>query len=45
MKKESLITDIALEVANLVEKKNRDYGNSFDKTVDEYGEIAYFLRI
>ena len=45
MKKESLITDIALEVANLVEKKNHDYGNSFDKTVEEYGEVAYFLRI
>lgn len=40
-----IITDIALEVANLVEKKNRDYGNSFDKTIAEYGDVAYFLRI
>lgn len=40
-----MIKDIALEVAELVEKKNRDYGNSFDKTLDEYGDTAYFLRI
>lgn len=42
---ESNIKSIALEVANLVEKKNRDYGNSFDKTIAEYGDVAYFLRI
>ena len=40
-----MIQDIALEVAELVEKKNRDYGNSFDKTLNEYGDTAYFLRI
>lgn len=40
-----MIKDIALEVAELVEKKNRDCGNSFDKTLDEYGDTAYFLRI
>lgn len=40
-----MIKDIALEVAELVEKKNRDYGNSFDKTVNEYGDTAYFLRV
>ena len=40
-----MIKDRALEVAELVEKKNRDYGNSFDKTLDEYGDTAYFLRI
>lgn len=40
-----MIKDIALEVAELVEKKNRDYGNSFDKTLNEYGDTAYFLRI
>ena len=26
------IKEIAVEVAELVEKKNKDYGNSFDKT-------------
>ena len=39
------IKEIALEVAELVEKKNRDYGNSFDRTLREYGDTAYFLRI
>ena len=39
------INEIAIEVAELVEKKNRDYGNSFDKTLEEYGDTAYFLRI
>lgn len=39
------IKKIAQEIADLVERKNRDYGNSFDKTMDEYGITAYFLRI
>ena len=30
-----MVKDIALEVAELVEKKNRDYGNSFYKTIKE----------
>lgn len=42
---ESSIKDIALEISDLVEKKNRDYGNSFDRTIEEYGDVAYFLRI
>ena len=39
------IKEIAIDVADLVEKKNKDYGNSFDKTLEEYGDTAYFLRI
>ena len=39
------IRQIALEIAQLVEKKNHDYDNSFDKTMDKYGDTAYFLRI
>ena len=39
------IRQIALEIAQLVEKKNHDYNNSFDKTMDKYGDTAYFLRI
>ena len=39
------IRQIALEIAKLVEKKNHDYDNSFDKTMDKYGDTAYFLRI
>ena len=39
------IRQIALEIAQLVEKKNHDYDNSFDKTIDKYGDTAYFLII
>ena len=39
------IRQIALEIAELVERKNHDYDNSFDKTMDKYGDTAYFLRI
>ena len=39
------IEKIALEIAKLVEKKNHDYNNSFAKTLAEYGDTAYFLRI
>ena len=41
----SYISKTALEVAELVNKKNHDYGKSFDKSVDKYGAAAYFLRI
>lgn len=39
------VKEIACDIAELLEKKNKDYGNSFDKTIDEYGMTAYFLRI
>ncbi|WP_462427224.1 nucleotide modification associated domain-containing protein [Fusobacterium varium] len=37
--------EIALEIAELVEKKNSDYGNSFEETLKKYGDAAYFMRI
>lgn len=40
-----MIKDIAIEIAELVEKKNRDYGNSFDENLEEFGDIAYLLVI
>ncbi len=40
-----MIKDIAADVADLVEKKNKDYGSSFDTTVNKYGMTAYCLRI
>ncbi|NFO58637.1 nucleotide modification associated domain-containing protein [Clostridium botulinum] len=40
-----MIKDIAADVAELVEKKNKDYGSSFDTTVKKYGMTAYCLRI
>ncbi|KAB7198371.1 nucleotide modification associated domain-containing protein [Clostridium beijerinckii] len=39
------VKEISNEIAELLEKKNKDYGNSFDKTVEEYGATAYLLRI
>jgi predicted SpoU family rRNA methylase len=39
------VKEISNEIAELLEKKNRDYGNSFDKTIAEYGITAYLLRI
>ena len=37
--------EIALEVADIVERKNSDYGNSFEKTIEEYGNTAFYLRV
>ena len=37
--------EIANEIAEILEKKNSDYGDSFSKTVDEYGLTAYLLRV
>lgn len=36
---------IANEVADLVKKKNRDYGSSFDNLIDKYGIVGYLIRI
>ena len=42
---QSDIVNIALEIAELVEKKDKDYNRAFSKTIKEYGNVAYFLRI
>ena len=42
---ESEIINIAKEIAELVEKKDKDYNHAFSKTLKEYGNVAYFLRI
>lgn len=39
------ITELAHDISELVEKKNNDYGNSFDNTIREFGNIVYFIRI
>ena len=41
----STIVFIANEIAELVEKKDKDYNSAFSKTLKEYGNVAYFLRI
>ena len=42
---ESEIIKIAKEIGQLVEKKDKDYNSAFSKTLKEYGNVAYFLRI
>ena len=32
-------------LASLLDKKNHDYGNSFDKLVDKYGDVAMSIRV
>lgn len=45
VEKERTILDIATEIGQLVEKKDKDYNSAFSKTLKEYGDAAYFLRI
>ena len=42
---QSDIVNIALEIAELVEKKDKDYNRAFAKTLQEYGLGTYFLRV
>ena len=42
---ENNITVLANEIAELVEKKDKDYNHAFSKTLKEYGNVAYFLRL
>ena len=42
---ESEIVNMAKEIAELVEKKDKDYNSAFSKTLKEYGNVAYFLRL
>ena len=42
---ENNIIVLANEIAELVEKKDKDYNSAFSKTLKEYGDAAYFLRI
>ncbi|MEM5854199.1 MAG: nucleotide modification associated domain-containing protein [Candidatus Aenigmatarchaeota archaeon] len=39
------IKQIALEIVNLLEEKNTLYGNSYKETRDEYGYIAFLIRL
>ena len=42
---ENNIIVLANEIAELVEKKDKDYNSAFSKTLKEYGNVAYFLRL
>ncbi|MEM1913531.1 MAG: nucleotide modification associated domain-containing protein [Thermofilaceae archaeon] len=39
------ITQLALQIVNLLEEKNALYGNSYKETRDEYGYIAFLVRL
>lgn len=39
------ITDIASEIAKLQAKKDHDYGNAFDKSMDKWGLTALAIRL
>lgn len=42
---EQKINDTCSELAILLKEKNHKYGDSFAKTVDEYGKAVLLLRI
>lgn len=37
--------EITKEMADLCERKNKDYGASVNDTFSKYGEVAYLVRI
>ena len=37
--------EITQQMIEVHERKNQDYGNSFDKTLDEFGLVAGLIRI
>lgn len=38
-------SDITKDMVELYERKNKDYGNSFDKTLNEFGIVAGLIRL
>ena len=36
---------VAVELCSLYERKNRDYGNSFSRTFEEFGVVAPVVRM
>lgn len=41
----NLLELLVRDVVSLIEKKNEDYGDSFYKTVQEFGDIAFVVRL
>jgi hypothetical protein len=37
--------EITHKMNQLYERKNKDYGNSFEKTLDEFGPVAGIVRL
>ena len=44
MNKVERFKQIVANMARVYEAKNKDYGNSFDKSIDKYGYVAFFVR-
>lgn len=42
---EEVYDDIVEELRDTYERKNADYGNSFDKSIDEFGYISAVVRM
>src|SRR5690606_169790 len=40
-----LYHEIAREVAQTLERKNRDYGDSFFETYEEFGDLSTYIRL
>ena len=32
-------------IADLLERKNKDYGNSFDQLREKYGPVGFYIRV
>lgn len=41
----SRLFSLSDEIIEIVDKKNKDYGNSFTKSVDEFGQVIYAIRL
>ena len=44
MNKVEIFKEIVANMAKVYEAKNKDYGNSFDKSIDKYGYVSFFVR-
>jgi hypothetical protein len=38
------VENVGYSVVSIVKKKNKDYGNSYEKMIDKYGEVALLIR-
>ena len=44
MSKVERFKEIVANMAKVYEAKNKDYGNSFEKSIDKYGYVSFFVR-
>jgi hypothetical protein len=45
MKRTNEFSNILAPVAELLEQKNHDYGRSYDRLREEFGEISFLIRL